>query len=282
LNNIQASVSVLIPTSGRTDLLRRALQSLVASELRPDQVLVVVDSSVSNASVVFKLVEEEFRTTLENLSCFQSSGPTGASATRNNGLQRVSSKYVAFLDDDDEFCPEKLGWLVQELEETGAIFGFSDYWRISSAGPEYMRCAPKQKYKGNLARELAFDDCRIATPTVVVNTSAIQALMPLFPDHMAIREDNYAWIKLATTAGFSYVHVDRALVKVNLSEDSIQRPAAKSDEGLFPLFTLEDRKLEFLARSLGLDAPLMHKPRAAALRIFAYARKSFRKRGSAN
>lgn len=257
-------VSVVIPTSGRFELLDRALQSLLYSTLVPREVIVVADSSLKDPSAYLENLNSKFASSFEKLSCIQSSRASGAAGTRNAGLSLVSNEFVAFLDDDDEFLPEKLSAQISAMQKSGAVFSFSDYYRASDSSLTYADCKPKSKYKGDLAREIAFDDCRIATPTVVLRMSFIEQLMPLFPEEMALREDNFAWLKIALNEGYSFVHISDALVKVNLEKHSIQRSEA-SRKAL--IFSPEERIIHALARSNGLRRSVFFWPWAIFIRL---------------
>ena len=252
-------VSVVIPTSGRFDLLERALNSLVQSTLVPREVIIVADSSLENPNEYLESLKSQFGQSFEKLICIQSFRASGAAGTRNAGMSLVSNEFVAFLDDDDEFLPEKLKIQVSAMQESGAIFSFSDYIRVSDSLSTYADCRPKQRYKGNLAREIAFDDCRIATPTVVLRMSFVEQLMPLFPEEMALREDNYAWLRILLKPGAISVHLPEALSQVNLAESSVQRPAEgpKISSGFV---TSEARSIISLAKRSGLRAPFLHLP----------------------
>jgi glycosyltransferase involved in cell wall biosynthesis len=262
-----SGVSVVIPTSGRFDLLGRAIESLLQSTLVPREVIVVADSSLKDPSIHLEMLMSKFGGSFEKLSCIQSSRASGAAGTRNAGLSLVSSEFVAFLDDDDEFLPEKLSQQISVMQETGTAFSFSDYYRVSDSSSTYANCQPKSKYKGSLAREIAFDDCRIATPTVVIRMSFLKSKDVLFPEDMHLREDNYSWLKLAATPGFTFNHIPNALTYVYVSNFSIQRPSKSKLKRGWSLFTAEELRIYELARNMGVEAPPCFKIRRLILRI---------------
>jgi glycosyltransferase involved in cell wall biosynthesis len=264
-------VSVVIPTSGRFELLERALKSLLRSTLVPREVIVVADSSLKDPSIHLEILNSKYASSFEKLSCIQSSRASGAAGTRNAGLSLVSNEFVAFLDDDDEFLPHKLSRQVSAMQESGSVFCFSDYLRVSSSSSTYADCSPKSRYKGDLAREIAFDDCRIATPTVMLRMSFIEKLNPLFPEQMVMREDNFAWLKIALNKGFSFVHIADALAQVNLEKHSIQRPNAPTKRQEVSIFAPEERLIYALARSNGLKRSVFFWPWAILVRLTARA-----------
>jgi glycosyltransferase involved in cell wall biosynthesis len=259
-------VSVVIPTSGRINALRRAIESLLRSNLVPSEVIVVADSSLPANWAYFEELIEEYGKRFKVFVCTHSPRASGAAATRNEGLSLASHEFVAFLDDDDEFLPEKLGSQIQAMRESGAVFSFSDYYQVSEGMSSYLTCKPKLKYKGNLAQEIAFDDCRIATPTVVVKLSFIRKLYPLFPEAMKFHEDHFAWLRISLTPGFKFVHVSEALVRVNLLAASVQRPMGKKGGVPAPLISMQEREMHILARANGVSPPFFHTARVTIKR----------------
>lgn len=102
-------VSVIIPTHNRCHLLPQAIQSVRDQTYQNFEVLVVDDGSVdATASVVNAIDDDRVR------YCYQTNA--GRAAARNRGLTLAQGEFVAFLDDDDTFLPNKL---TDQLTEFG-------------------------------------------------------------------------------------------------------------------------------------------------------------------
>jgi glycosyltransferase involved in cell wall biosynthesis len=100
-------VSVIIPTIRRPKLLLRAIRSVLSQTLRELEVIVVVDGP--DAETIAALdTEPDVRIRVIN-----NARPLGAGRSRNGGVAQASGRFVAFLDDDDEWLPEKLEKQVQ-------------------------------------------------------------------------------------------------------------------------------------------------------------------------
>jgi glycosyltransferase involved in cell wall biosynthesis len=102
-----SDVTVLIPTiEGREEMLRRAYASVTAQRVQPGNVVVQLDSERH-----------------------------GAHAARNAALKAVMTDWVAFLDDDDEFCPNHLKVLVRGANKSHAdmVFTYANF--IGSRDP---------------------------------------------------------------------------------------------------------------------------------------------------
>ncbi len=103
------SVSVIVPHYNRPDLVRRAIQSIHDQTLKPAEILLVDDHSTPENRA--RLNDLAHMATVidvpENL---------GLSAARNFGAQQAKGEWLAFLDDDDWYLPDKLERQVRYLE----------------------------------------------------------------------------------------------------------------------------------------------------------------------
>jgi glycosyltransferase involved in cell wall biosynthesis len=98
---MQELVSVIIPSCDRPQLLRRAIQSVVNQSLKSIEILVVLNGTNDGVKELEQLGIPELRV----ISLPTKVGPASA---RNTGVQQAKGEWVAFLDDDDEWLPQKL------------------------------------------------------------------------------------------------------------------------------------------------------------------------------
>lgn len=102
-------ISVVIPTYNRASLLARAVESVVTS--RPDDVEIVVVDDASDYNVAATLPVANANGVA--IRCYRLPRNAGAQSARNLGIRRARRRYVAFLDSDDCFTPEKLDILLK-------------------------------------------------------------------------------------------------------------------------------------------------------------------------
>ena len=95
-------VSVIIPTLHRPTLLKRALESVFRQTWRELEVIVVVDGPDPDTVAVLKTVDDP------RLRVIQNPRSLTAAGARNAGIDLAKGEWIAFLDDDDEWMPEKL------------------------------------------------------------------------------------------------------------------------------------------------------------------------------
>lgn len=121
-------VSVVLPTLGRIERLERALES-IASQTYTTYEVIVVDG---NSSEDVKKFLAEFP---EHYQYRQQSG-TGLSNARNIGIRAAEGDYIAFLDDDDQWYPEKLSRQVEVMRSapTTSAFVYTGIKSVNSEG----------------------------------------------------------------------------------------------------------------------------------------------------
>ena len=110
--------SVILPTYNRSDLLGRAIRSVLAQTFQDFELLIVDDASPDNTQEIVQAFEDE---RIVYIRREQNGGP---SATRNTGIKQAQGKYISFLDDDDEYLPELLSEVYQKFEAMPESIGF--------------------------------------------------------------------------------------------------------------------------------------------------------------
>lgn len=98
-------ISVIIPTYKRYDLLERAIKSVIKQSYKNLEIIVVDDNA--NFPEIRKKTEEIVKR-YPKIIYIKNKKNIGGGPTRNVGIKRATSKYLVFLDDDDEFLPEKI------------------------------------------------------------------------------------------------------------------------------------------------------------------------------
>ena len=126
------TISVVIPTHNRRELLLRTIDSALAQEAIDFEVVVVDDGSTDGTAEAIRVLNDRRIRVLRN------ERPVGVAAARNMGVEAASGSWIALLDDDDLWSPEKLrqqlaaadatgrSWVYAgsvEIDEHGVIFG---------------------------------------------------------------------------------------------------------------------------------------------------------------
>jgi len=106
-------VSVIIPAYNKAEYTRRTVESVLAQTYPNIEILVVDDGSKDTTASVMAQYGNRIQYILKING--------GACSARNEGIRRCSGEYVAFLDCDDLFCPEKIARCVECLEKNPKI-----------------------------------------------------------------------------------------------------------------------------------------------------------------
>ena len=115
-------VSVVIPTYNRSELLRRAVESVLGQTLADLECVVVDDASTDATAQIIAGFDDE------RLVYVRHENNLHASAARNTGIAAAKGRLVAFLDDDDEWFPKKLARQVDLIQSLPSRFGLVYCW----------------------------------------------------------------------------------------------------------------------------------------------------------
>jgi len=113
--NPRPTFSVLIPTYNRAVLVARAIESVLAQTYSNSEIIVIDDGSTDRTAEVVRHFEIEHGDRV----AYSWQQNQGKSTALNNGFQRTRGEFIAFLDSDDRWLPEKLEWQLRAIERFG-------------------------------------------------------------------------------------------------------------------------------------------------------------------
>lgn len=185
------TVSVIIPVYNGSATLGRALKSVAAQHYPSIQVIVVDDGSSDDiAAVVASARDLDIR--LERLPV-----RSGVSAARNRGLELARGEFIAFLDADDEWLPEKLARQVETLTNDRSIaFSHCETLLVSGDHAELHSEAAHACAHGPEAWRTLLKCACVVTSGVVTRRSLLERVGGFDPA-LVIGEDQDLWIRLA-------------------------------------------------------------------------------------
>jgi glycosyltransferase involved in cell wall biosynthesis len=169
-------VSVIIPTYNRAHTIERALQSVATQTLQDFEIVVVDDASTDNTTaIVTQFNDPRVRLLKHEQNLY-------AGAARNTGMAAATGKYIAFLDSDDAWLPEKLERQVGLLENedqdcgcsyTGAIIYF--------AGGLRKRTIDERYFRGDAITSYLLGKFTLWTPTFMFRRELLEQVAPFDP-----------------------------------------------------------------------------------------------------
>jgi len=208
------TVSVIIPTYNRAGWIREAIESVRNQTLQDFEIIVVDDGSTDTTAGVVAAIGD-------SRVSFLTQSHRGVSAARNLGIQQARGKYIAFLDSDDLFFPDKLARQVAYLDahpEIGLLY--TAYESLDSAG---CRKIHPPAMTGWVYKEL-LHLCTIATPTVMI-PAGVLAEAGGFDEALHLAEDQDLWVRIARR--YEVAALQEPLVRVRVHEGGIPRDPAE-------------------------------------------------------
>lgn len=137
-------VSVIIPTYNRQAMLLRAIESVQKQTYDNLEIIIVDDASIDSTPDVVQSI-------LDNrVHYLRSQQNHGGAETRNIGIRYASGEYIAFLDDDDIYLPNKIELLVSALKKSEAGIGLAYSKTQIVSGGHIIAESPRKGQSGDI------------------------------------------------------------------------------------------------------------------------------------
>lgn len=200
-------ISVVIPTYKRPDLLANLLQSINIQTLKPHEVIVVDDCSRMESA--YSEVVNRYKDQFENFHFISLEKNSGAPTARNTGIKLASGDWIALVDDDDEWLPEKLA-KQQAVIESSTVnnLGFVYTWTTAKGqkGQEsYESCISVR----GCAKKALLSTNYIMSASVLIKKEALERTGGFQVDFPSC-QDWDAWIRIALQ-GYGFDVVEEVL-----------------------------------------------------------------------
>lgn len=179
------TVSVIMASYNCASFLEAAVGSVLEQSFADWELIISDDASTDDTlKLLPKLQALDSR-----VHCITSSTNRGAAGARNAALAMARGRYIAFLDSDDLWKPQKLERQIEFMVRNQVAFSFSSYERIDEAGAHrgFVRAPKSVSY-----RQLLFGNV-VGCLTAVYDTSAFGKVE--MPD-IAMRQDYGLWLRL--------------------------------------------------------------------------------------
>jgi glycosyltransferase involved in cell wall biosynthesis len=198
--SLNPTVSIIIPTYNRSELLSRAVKSILAQTYGDYEILVVDSSTTSETRLMLESFKDKriryfFEPKIPGFRCM--------SKARNRALSEARGRYIAFLDDDDEWLPMKLekqmDLFAKLPPEVGLVY--AGFTKIDDSGKVVRQYDPS--FQGDVYQE-ALRACFLIPLTAVVRKECFDSL-GTFDDTLEFGEDWDMWIRIASRYRFGFV-----------------------------------------------------------------------------
>lgn len=208
---MQPAVSIIMPTYNRADYLKRSVQSVLDQTFNNFEIIIINNYSTDDTLEVISAFNDD-RIKVIN---FKNDGIIAKS--RNQGIMQSVGEYIAFLDDDDLWCPDKLELQIKYLEEhpefdlvysNGLIIDehenkkglFNELWRGKT---------------GQVFLDLLYRNF-VSVLTVIMKKEIFETIGLLNEDpSMRAAEDYEYWLRASLKFNFGYIDKPLALYRIH-------------------------------------------------------------------
>ena len=194
-------ISVIIPTFNRKHTLQRAIDSVLAQTFKPYEIIIVDDGSKDGTKEWL----------LQNYPSVQyiHQPNNGVSSARNKGIQISQGSWIALLDSDDEWMPEKLEYQSRfiEVNRNSSFCHTNEIWIRNGVRVNQMK--KHKKYGGDIFKH-CLDICRISPSSSIIKKDVFEEV-GAFDESLTVCEDYDLWLRV--TAKFNILFLDEPLIK---------------------------------------------------------------------
>jgi glycosyltransferase involved in cell wall biosynthesis len=206
-------VSVIIPTHNRAGLLRQAIASVLEQTFEDFEIVIVDDASDDDTrAAVAGQADVRIR-------YFRHKQNRGEAASRNSGIAHSSGEYIAFLDDDDTWLPDKLEAQVRLLDRCPARVGavYCGYDRIDMASGATIATTLPERC-GAIYADLREQNW-VGSPSAVILRRECFDKAGRFDEQLRFGVDYDMWIRIARFYDFECI--PRPLVRYTVHADRL-------------------------------------------------------------
>jgi len=192
-------VSVIIPTCNRSAYLKRAIESVCAQTYTDFEIIVIDDASTDDTPEVVA----QFRD--KPIKYIRHAENKGGSAARNTGITHSQSEYIAFLDDDDEWLPNKLDMQVALLDsssdQVGVVYTGNQTidWET-----QQVRATIRPTKRGDLSKDLMRYNPVGPTSSTLIRRKCFE-LVGMFDESLPSFQDYDVWIRISRKFHFENI-----------------------------------------------------------------------------
>jgi glycosyltransferase involved in cell wall biosynthesis len=185
--NNTVEVSIIIPTYNRGWIVKEAIDSVMAQDYRDFELIIVDDGSTDNTPYILDSYRDDIRVFRQQ--------NRGVSAARNRGLAAASGRFIAFLDSDDLWLPQKLKRQVDFFNSTpdACICQTEEIWIRNN-----MRVNPKKRHKKprGMIFEPSLSLCLVSPSAVMIRASLFEQVGG-FDETLPACEDYDLWLRIS-------------------------------------------------------------------------------------
>jgi len=201
-------VSIIMPTYNCGKFIEETINSVINQTYTNWELIIVDDCSKDNTEEVVKQIKDK------RIKYHKLKENSGAAVARTEAMKKAKGNYMAFLDSDDLWYPEKLEKQLKFMKDNNYDFTCTAYEQIDEES-NLLNKVIKTKKKANYNRILL--DCPVGNSTVMYN---VDKLGKFEVPNIRKRNDDALWLQIIKKAKYIY-GMDDILMKYRIRSNSI-------------------------------------------------------------
>lgn len=227
---LEDTVSVIIPVYNAARFLDRTLGSIFAQTYKNIEIVLVDDCSKDESAEIIARYQKEHPEVVYHLQ----ETNQGAAVARNTALELAKGRYVAFLDSDDMWYPEKIERQITLMKEKDAAFCYTAIEMVNNDDEVVKK---KRKVKEKIDYRFLLHNTMIATSSVLIDRKKTGDFrMPLRRGG----QDYATWLMLLRDGTVAY-GINETLVKYRVGNSSLSSNKFKSIKQVWQIQTQDEK-----------------------------------------
>ena len=209
-------VSVVIPAYNSQRYIPSCIDSVLNQSYDKIEVIIVDDGSTDDTINIISAYKDD------RIKLFTQHN-AGAAVARNYGVSNATGSWIAFVDSDDIWFPDKLEKQMKQC--ANKVWSHTDLYYLGDVYPENTRATDfTQKHSGNIFEPLLVENS-IGTSSVVIKKGVFEEFGGFNSGYRALQDWDF-WLRVASK--YEVCYCDEALVYYRLHSTSISRNARRT------------------------------------------------------
>ena len=201
-------VSIITPVHNADRHVKETIESILSQTFEDWELILIDDFSTDNGIQILK----EYERIDSRIRLLKNDVNQGAAVTRNRGIDVAKGRYIAFLDSDDLWAPNKLEKQLAFMQKNDYAFTYTSYHIFRGNVQNGIMHVPEKVTHSELLKT-----CSIGCLTVMYDTEKLgKMLMPI----ISRRQDFALWLKILKKIPYAY-GMQEPLASYRLRDDSI-------------------------------------------------------------
>lgn len=230
-------ISVIIPVYNSCDTIANTIDSVLNQDYRNIEIIVVNDGSTDG---LFELLSNNY---IDNIKLITTVN-RGVSSARNTGINNSTGNYIAFLDSDDIWAPDKLSKQIKLIEScSDYCVCYTDRYLINM-NSEILITKNRKHHTGDILNKIIVSNF-ICLSSVIIKKECFETC-GYFDENLTVSEDYDLWIRISSR--YKFIYLDEKLVYYRITTGSLTKDRKRMLNNAFNVFSKNICNYEILSK----------------------------------